>query len=239
MAIRCTPRAVAMLVAVLTVSQGCAHSLEIKNLSSYQTTAAEPLRQRVGIGVAAPSPQAETQQIAKAIGAELGKYGADVAYPYGAVAAERRVDVVATIDVQPTHDGSGWNFLVNFPGFLIFAPAWHGYLYEVKYDVNITLSSPVDGAVVDRFAVPVVLDVRHASINRTWTEISWLEVGAIAFISGLVFTSYDDGVTPLVLQHSTSTVGDYVAQQIVARMNATARARKLEQPTAATEPPRS
>ena len=237
MAIRFSPAAIAAIVAVLTVSQGCAHTLEVKNLSDYRTTAAEPLLQRVGIGVAAPSQRAETQQIAKAVGTELGKYGADVAYPYGPAAAQRRVDVVATVDVRPTGDGSGWNFLINFPGFLIFAPAWHGYVYEVKYDVDVTLSTPGDGAVVDRFVVPVVLDVRHASINRTWTEISWFEVGAIAFIGGLVFTSYDDGVTPLALEHSAATVGDYVAQKIVARMNASSRGMTLEQPTAATPTP--
>lgn len=219
--------------AVAIVLQGCAHTLEIKNLSDYQAPAGEPLRQRFAIGIAARAENDESRHLAKAVGTELGKYGADVAYPYFAAPGARPVDVVANLDVKPVHKGSGWNFLVNFPGFLVFAPAWHGYVYEVRYDIDVALTSPADGAPVDRFVVPVALDVRHASYNRTWTEVSWFEVGAIALVGGLVFTGYDDGVTPLVVQHSATTIGDYVAQKIVARMNASARAGMLPQPTAA------
>jgi hypothetical protein len=234
MAIPHSRSAIATFVFALAVMlQGCAHTLEIKNLTDYQGPAAEPLKQRSAIGVAAQASNDEARQLAKAVGAELGKYGAEVEYPYLGASGARPVDVVASLDVKPVHKGSGWNFLVNFPGFLVFAPAWNGYIYEVRYDIGVTLTSPADGAPVDHFVVPVVLDVRHASYNRTWTEVSWFEVGAIAFLGGLVFTSYDDGVTPLVVQHSASTIGDYVAQKIVAHMNAAAKPGWIEQPAAA------
>jgi hypothetical protein len=240
MAIPHSRRTITTFVLALALAlEGCAHALEVKNLADYQATGAEPLTQRLGVGVSSPASSDEARQLAKAVGAELGKYGADVAYPYVATSGARPVDVVANLDVKAVHAGSGWNFLVNFPGFLVFAPAWHGYIYDVRYDIDVTLTSPTAGAQVDHFVVPVALDVRHASLNRTWTEVSWFEVGAIALVGGLVFTSYDDGVTPLVVRHSASTIGDHVARQIVAHMNATARTGMHQQPgAAATATPR-
>jgi len=72
---------------------------------------------------------------------------------------------------------------------------------------------------IDSFYIPVVLDIRHAAINRTWTEISWFEVSVIAFVGGIVFVQYDDSVTPLTSEKAAPVVGDYIAQEIVAKLN--------------------
>jgi hypothetical protein len=55
----------------------------------------------------------------------------------------------------------------------------------------------------------------------TWTEIGWLEVGVIPFFGGLIFAgTYDPDVTPLVMDKIEQPVGDYIAQEIVSRINA-------------------
>jgi len=112
----------------------------------------------------------------------------------------------------------GWK-LVNNPGFLIFTPAWHGYIYEVKYTVNCTLTKSGTGETIDQFRIPIALNVRHAAINRTWTELSWLEVSVIAFVGGLAFIAYDESVTPLVSEKVDIPLGKYIAQEIVKRIN--------------------
>ncbi len=93
------------------------------------------------------------------------------------------------------------------------------YVYKVNYDIDILLSRASDNKTIDSFSLPLHLDVRHADFNRTWTEISWLEVGAIAFIGGIVFTGYDDNVSPLVAEKIQTPIGDYIAQEIVSRIN--------------------
>jgi hypothetical protein len=142
--------------------------------------------------------------------------------PY-APTSEKEVDVVVNIDVQTEHDGSGWNFLINFPGFLIFAPAWNGYIYEVKYTINVAIRKAGSKDVIDQFKLPLALDVRHASYNRTWTEVSWFEVGIIALVGGFVFIGYDDHVTPLVSDKVETPLGKYIAQDIVKRINASGK----------------
>ena len=122
--------------------------------------------------------------------------------------------------IEAAHEGSGCNFLVNWPGFLIWTPAWNGYIYKVKYTINCTLTKGANKETIDQFKIPIALNIRHAAINRTWTEISWLEVSAIAFVGGLVFISYDESVTPLVSEKIETPIGRYIAQEIVKRINA-------------------
>ncbi len=197
---------------------GCTHQLDVKNLRSYQNMSLASLEKTATIGIIATTDDIHSQKLVKAIARELAKYSANVLLPYSP-AGSRKVDVIGRISIRADYKGSGWNFLINFPGFLIFTPAWHGYIYKVNYDVDIQLAKASDNKEIDSFTIPVHLNIRHAGINRTWTEISWLEVGAIAFIGGIVFTQYDHNVSPLLLDKIDSPIGDYIAQEIVNRIN--------------------
>lgn len=202
---------------LLLFAAGCSHTLEVKNLGSYQATCANSFGKRLAVGVVPKAPDLETAKLVKAVGTEMSKYGAEVVLPYEY--NSKPVDLVATIAVNPHYEGSGWNFLINFPGFLIFTPAWHGYIYDVTFDVDVTLTKASDRSEISRFKIPFKLDVRHAAMNRTWTEISWLEVGVIALIGGIVFTSYDENVTAPTVERSSVTIGDHIAQEIINRVN--------------------
>lgn len=198
---------------------GCAHPLTIKNLSTYQSFGITSFDKLVKIGIVADTTEPEEKTLLNGVASALGSYSAQVIMPYQPN-SQRPVDVVAHVDIESVHEGSGWNFLVNFPGFLVFAPAWSGYIYEVKYTINCTLTNGATKDTIDQFKIPIALDIRHAAINRTWTEVSWFEVGAIAFVGGLVFISYDNSVTSLVSEKIENPIGKYIAQEIVKHINA-------------------
>ena len=84
---------------------------------------------------------------------------------------------------------------------------------------NVLLTSKANNERIDSFSVPIHLNVRHADFNRTWTEISWLEAGIIAFIGGIVFIGFDDNVSSLVIDRIRTPIGDYLAQEIISRIN--------------------
>jgi hypothetical protein len=197
---------------------GCAHPLVITNLESYRAYGASSLEKPLKIGIATDSNEPEQRRLLDGIASALGGFSAQVTMPYAAN-SQKEVDVIAAIDIETEHKGSGWNFLINWPGFLIWTPAWHGYVYEVKYTIHCTLKKGGSKETIDQFRIPIALDVRHAAINRTWTEISWLEVSAIAFVGGLVFINYDESVTPLVSEKVETPLGKYIAQEIVKRIN--------------------
>ena len=205
------------LVTIVLLS-GCAHPLTVKNLNSYSNLGMASLSKRLSIGVIPYNGDIHCEKIMKGIGDALGKYGSDVLLPYN-LSSSRKVDIVANISVKPEYKGSLWNLLLNFPGFLIWAPALNGYVYKVNYNVDVLLTNPIDKTKIDSFNLPINLDVRHADINRTWAELSWFEVGSIALVSGIFYTGYDKTVSSLIADEMKMPIGDYIAQKIVSRIN--------------------
>lgn len=217
-----TCAALVTAAAFILAVNGCSHRLEIKNLSQYRATNVAPLDKRVSIGILTSVEDMNTKLLVRQVGIELQKYSGEVVFPYLPSNA-KAVDVIADIRVTPEYKGSGANFLVNFPGFLVFAPAWHGYNYKVIYNIDVILTEAAKNKNLDSFSIPIALNVRHAEMDRTWTELSWLEVGVIAFIGGFYCIGYDHDVTPLVAEHAKGTVGENVAGEIIARINASGR----------------
>lgn len=201
----------------LVLLSGCSHQLEVKNLHHYQANSLVSLPKHLSIGVITPNEPQNGQTLVTGTANALTKYAGNVVYPYLPNSLQP-VDVVTKISVSPNHRGSGWNFLINWPGFLIFTPAWHGYVYHPTYDVGVELISASNQQLIDSFTIPIELDVRHAEMDRTWTEISWFEVSIIALVGGIVFTQYDDDVTPPLEREVKGTIGDYIAQEIVKRV---------------------
>ncbi len=204
-----------MLIATLS---GCAHQLQIKNLDTYHNTSMVALETPLRVGIRATCNDIAGQKIVHGIGGNLTKYNARATT---AVAGDNsNVDVLAAVSILSDYKGSGWNFWVNFPGFLVWAPAWHGYNYQLTHKVIVNLSDAKTGEQINSLDIPVVLNVRHADFNRTWTELSWFEWGVIAFVGGIVFIGYDESVTPLVEQRAGPVITDYIAQQIACSLEA-------------------
>jgi hypothetical protein len=208
-----------IIVLIIVFCGGCSHNLEIKNLDLYQNMNMTSLDKPLTIGIVPSTGDLPCQKFLKAISTELGKHSARVLLPYSE-GSQRPVDVKAKIVLSAEYKGSGWNFLINWPGFIIFTPAWHGYNYRNTYNVEILLTKASDNTKIDSFNVPVNLRIRHADMSRTWSNgVGWIEFGITPFISGFVFIGYDDTVTGLVADKIRVPVGNYIAQEIVSRIN--------------------
>ncbi|TLM67199.1 MAG: hypothetical protein FDZ69_04735 [Deltaproteobacteria bacterium] len=190
--------------------QGCSHHLEVKNLKDYKTTAVAPLSKDLSIGILAP----QGQRLINGTTQALRSYAGKVVYPY-INDGKTRVDVLARVSIREDHSGSLYNFLINFPGFLVWASAWNGYVYYPYYEVDVELLDAYDNTPIDVFTIPVKLSIRHAEMDRTWTQVTWLETGVIGLLGGLVFIRYDDDVTPLLERRIQAPIGNYLAQNIV------------------------
>ena len=202
-----------LLLASAAILSGCTHPLAIKNMNMYHNTSLATLQRPLTVGIKSECTEIEGKQLVKMVADALPKY--NVRATTSVISGQANLDAIATINVNSTYEGSGWNFLINFPGFLIWAPAWHGYNYEINHDIKVWLTDATSGAKISSFNIPISLDIRHADFNRTWTEIGWLEVGIIPFVGGLVFINYDDTVTPIAHDKAGPVIADYVAQEIV------------------------
>lgn len=202
---------------------GCSHRLEVKNLNEFRSSSlAARLGKPASIGVNFESDYNNLRPLVKEVATELQKYTSEVVFPYNPN-GYKKADVEARVDIRPSYRGSGVNFLINFPGFLVWAPAWNGYVYKAELKVKVDLVDTQSGQSLDSFTLPINLDIRQAEIDRTWTEVSWLEVGVIALIGGMVFTQYDPDVTSPLIDHVRETLGKHIAEEIVNRLNATGK----------------
>lgn len=205
-------------LASLMVLTGCSHLLEVKNFRPYRNLELRPLSQRCTIGIIPDTEDTEGRQLVKSVGNALATESATVLLPY-LPSGDRKADVVARIAVSPKFEGSGWNFLINWPGFLIWTPAWNGYVYKADLSTTVTLVRPADNSTIDSWRIPIKLDLRQAEFDRTWTEIGWLEVGIIPLIGGFCFVQYDPDVTVPLMDKVERPLGEYIARQIIDRLN--------------------
>lgn len=202
-----------LMIAILAIAaSGCSHAMRITNLDQYKPPRSPPLDPQRTIGVTAGNAtDATTREYVDAIASGLSRDGSftRVIYPYD---GRGGADFVVDIRVEPRYSGEPTNFFVNWPGFLIFAPAIWGYGYQAQIDTSVSLRAS-DGA-TGELAIPTVFKFRQAEADRTWTELGWFEVGIIPLIGGLVFTQYDTDVTPEFVSKVAPTYGSYVAQRI-------------------------
>lgn len=211
-------RSLVILFGIAGLLTGCTHPLEIKNLKSYQPTKTV-MAKDLWIGVYTINTLADGEPIVAGTANGLRDIAKDVLYPCPPANHPEHIDVISNITVRFIPKGSGNNFWINFPGFLVWAPAWNGYIYKPSYEIFVHLTDAKDNSTIDEFTIPVKLDVRHADISRTWAELSWLEVGIMAFVSGFVYMGYDDDITPQIDRMAQKPIGDYVAHKIVERIN--------------------
>ena len=197
---------------------GCSHHLEVKNINDYQASSMTTLSKDISVGIVTPNDNKNGQTLVTGAANALSSYVGKVIYPYSQNHSQE-VDIISKLTVKSDHKGSGANFFINFPGFLIWTSAWNGYVYKPSYEIDVEMIDATDKSIIETFSIPVQLDVRHAAIDRTWTQVTWLEAGIIGFVGGLVFIQYDDDVTPLVENEIKKTIGDYLAQEMANKLS--------------------
>ncbi len=208
-----------VLVAPLLFLCACTHTLEIDNLPADSFTAPASVSRALTVGVVDASSDPETDGYVGAVAQALQLQAsvARVVYPWP---KGTLVDVVATVTVEPEYKGSGLNFLINWPGFLVFAPAWNGYKYRANPRTRVQLTD-VSGQAIDAIDWQYDYTFHQADMGRTWTEIGWLEYSVIPLVAAFFFIQYDTDQTPHFIRAVAPSYGKQVAGQIAHRLSAT------------------
>lgn len=209
---------------------GCTHGLHITNLNENFSAPPPALISSPTIGIKSSNDaHVQNSRYISAIVDSLKRTGGfeNVIYPFSKPLHEE-VDVILELTVMPTYSGKGSNFFVNWPGFLIFAPAIWGYGYTANIHTIATATYP-NSNTSQEIIVDTKYDFRQAEIDRTWTELGWLEVGIIPLIGGIAFIQYDEDVTNVFIGEVSNSYGTFVANKIIASLS-----QNLMQPNKAT-----
>ncbi len=209
-----------LLLLSLLVLSSCTHKLEITNLNENRVLPSPPLQGSKTIGISSEDSSYQGQQYLKAIANSLrssGKFD-QVIFPYNTYVG-KKVDYVANIAVNADYSGRTSNFFVNWPGFLIFMPAIIGYGYDAKITTDINILNQKTGK---SYTTTLInhYKFRQAEMDRTWTEIGWLEVSIIPFIGGFFFTKYDPDVTEEFISKASDNYGSVITGGIIEAVSA-------------------
>lgn len=204
-------------VIFIFLATGCSHNLRITNVDQYFTPPSAPsIKETIKIGVTSSNvADLQTSRYVNAIVEALQRNSMveKVIYPYSQ--AVHQVDTVVDITLIPHYTGSGSNFFVNWPGFLIFAPAIWGYGYNADIDTKVNVTRLIDNR-SQQIEIPTKWKFRQAEMDRTWTEVGWFEVGLIPLIGGFVFMDYDHDVTDEFITKVSPNYASHVAGKIMA-----------------------
>ena len=205
-----------MFIAFFFLS-GCYHDLHITNLSDYIPPAAPPLESRVKLGATSNNgSDPQNKRYTAAILDALDKSGnfEKMTYPFNPSSQGDQPDITIDISVTPRYSGSRGNFFINWPGYLIFAPAIWGYSYHAELETGVSVTDVKEGR-TRLLTIPTAYRFRHAEMDRTWTEVGWFATTFVPLIGGFVFTTYDTDTTAEFISKVSVPYGQYVAEKII------------------------
>ncbi len=208
------------IILVSLIFIGCSHNMQITNTADYFLAPASPLKVPLKLGVTSSNDaDAQNSRYITSIVDALQRTGSfeRIIYPFNQSVHQGMADVIVDIAVNPQYSGRISNFFVNWPGFLIFAPAIWGYGYNAEIETRVNILH-MESRRSQPLTIPVKYKFRQAEMDRTWTEIGWLEWGVIPLVGGFVFTSYDSDLTDEFITKVSPYYGPYITKKILEAM---------------------
>jgi hypothetical protein len=138
-------------------------------------------------------------------------------------------DVVVSIEPRARYRGSGWNFPITWPGFLLFTHAWNGYVFHADVHADIQIYDPDTRELATPSQLEVTYSMRYCDFERGALASSawWMPpYTATALVAGLFFIRYDKDATQPFHNRIRKPFGDYVAERVMRPALEFARARE-------------
>lgn len=194
---------------------GCKHDLEIKNLDDYAAPKyGESANRDLVLQINGLSREKPAELLCAEIGKSLSEnFGYEVVGR--GVSARDKSDVSVSIDVKAVGDASWTNFLISWPGCIIFLPPWIGYSYDATFAIKCSMVASVTGAEIGTFTQMVNLHMRFADEGSTIGPNLWLVLYTVpGLVNAFSVTSFDNDIWDRLSDKGYATIGELVAVQV-------------------------
>jgi hypothetical protein len=215
---------------ILVIGSGCAHKMDVKNLHEFSVVPTSG--KRMDVALATCKGSGDEMIYFRAIEAALRAHPDVASVRTNWMSDKTEMGFapshIVSLDVNTKYDGSGWNFPITFPGFLIFTCAWNGYVYHVDVTTDIKASPLPNAKKVlsgqggelssNSESLNTCFNLRHCDFERGfWSGTGWWFPGwgLHNIITGLIFVNYDEDATKPFHNEVDKTYGDYVADGII------------------------
>jgi hypothetical protein len=226
--------AMVAVVAILALSS-CTYPLKINNIDMYNTpyqigAKKEKLNVAITPFKGKPDDMFYFNEIVRSLAFNLNVASLKTDYiPMREADNDDPADLILSISPSVTYRSSGWNFIINWPGFLIFTPAWNGYVYYADIMTPVKIQNN-RGDLLQELEVPMTYDIREAEFDRTvWTGVTWLEVSALALFGGIYNAQvFDRDIIGTFQMQVKDNYTGYIIGQLVPKIDAASRMLKRE-----------
>jgi len=210
---------IALTLIVALAGGGCTHSLKISKAPKLPTGMVAP-EKKVAIGFKPVANQPLLQAAINRIQAEPAVARSEQNFKYG---NGFNPDYVSELSILTNrHKACGENFLITFPGFIVFTHAWLGYRYKVEMETQSRLYDS-DANLVSEEIITTPFEFRHCSFARGAASgiCGWLlpGYGGAAVIPGVIFAaSYDKRANEPFVQKALNPYAEYVSGQVLRQL---------------------
>lgn len=215
---------VSLLIVSLFVS-GCAHPLEVKHRMGSDSLmyAVQRSTWKSNLQVAVEPFQSGDRyaevcftsliQELQAAGAFKGVIRNFTAGEFG-----EKPDFVFDVQITPEYRiDRGKNFAIQWPGFIIFMPAWHGLAYTLLIHTAVTIKSYPGGDIIDVVSSEDNYRVKYTSPGRgilTGFPIGWFFFGALSLLSN-AHIGWSDSMRDDTYLRISREYGIIIAQRVI------------------------
>jgi hypothetical protein len=127
-------------------------------------------------------------------------------------------DFIVTVRPVTDYEGSGWNYPITFPGFLLFTHAWNGYVYKANVSTEIAIRAAGAQQSLDSEKIETRWNLRHCDFERGALNSSgWYTpfYGALNIFIGFWMIRYDDDATLDFVREAKQPYGLFVAAKVI------------------------
>ena len=198
---------------------GCAHQLTITNADDYYFSTPY-IDKLISIGILPCQSQGNERLVNEVVDNLRGLGNMKVVFPY-VYSEHNPVDYVLEFNIQTDYSGDGMNFLISFPGFIILAPWWNGYIYNADVNTKVIITDYNTKQIIMTKAYDTRYNCRQSEFDRTWTQGAdfFLTYGMASLIGGFLFTEYDNDITPYFVRGYSQSYGSYIARKVGTLLN--------------------
>jgi hypothetical protein len=214
-----------LAIALAFAAAGCSHPVTVKNRAFEEAAtihrSAWKTPSAVGVRPFA-STDRHTLLCYDSIVTELEHSGAfsRVVRNYN---GQENVDLVLDIEVDPQYRVDRWkNLFIQWPGFLIATPHWHGLVYTLLLHTRVNIEDP-DGEQLGTVANEEEYEIRYTSTGRgiiTGFPVGWFLFGSLSLLSN-AYIAWDDPMRDEAYEKLEREHGLLVGQEVIGTLTAT------------------
>jgi hypothetical protein len=203
----------------LVCLSACTHSMTIVNRREYEGISSVSAQKSLRFAVETDVTAEDTKDLVEAVKEALAASSSVERVAFANEAPpDFKPDYIVRIRPATEYAGSGWNYAITFPGFLIFTHAWNGFVYGADVDTDIEIRTlGIDRAFASQ-TVQTHWNLRHCDFERgAWTSSGWYTpfYGGINLIIGFFMIRYDQDATPAFVTEVHKPYGRYVAAKVL------------------------